>query len=1063
MSRPNISYPTPIAAPSFDSPMSSRSGGLDASPMPRGDKPRQTSGAIGSAGTLDTRITRLLVTTKQLLQGLDSWARGELDEEGVSDVYVKLGNGFEICVAAFQKAGIDTRELDPIPQDLRECLEEALSAEQSQGTLNRYLPQIREIIFNLLNGLKQKQAAYKRLLAERQPETPPPVEQLYARPPRSESSASGDPRLSARSGASSHSQASSASVSPRPIVSQLPPKVPSSMALAERPQRAGLPARPAPPDAFRPPRMRVPDGSKRSVSPSPQPEAEAPQLVRHQLVDNPVPIAPSPSNGPSSLPKAPPRPDRYSRDRDSFGNPRLVSRFSADSEVINGSPIRSPVSHSPPQSLQALSEAPEIPTAPPAPPSPPAPTAAPALPTLNFPSSSLDFGDDVESRSGGTHINSLAEVPAETRATLAALGRADGLERRASKRFSSYTFSKMLPTSPNHSKSASAGSPQRPMRRVDRPPPMPALPESLASSNLAVTADDTHSRASSSPASTRHSQLNGDTLLLPTTDPSASPSSTHTDDSFKDASEGGSVRIVKTPDPEEPLQQNTPRPHDANGAGSASPNGPTSISVFLQIGPQVKKASLDLPLSLSALRLMFMERFEYDPGMDDFPDVYMRDPRTGVQYELEDMEDLREGCILNLNIEVLDQVKQHIDHTFATIMQELKEVKSSIDHSRRISMSPAASLLTVSPSYSKRLPIIKTPDAPSRPSSPRPDRSVSSTVQPIVQADLRAHQEEVQNLRRDLAIMRQVHVDFLSETKNQFSHLKEQSGSMRHMITTKSGGSRALLDVSKTKIEELCQETIQAVDDISDMIDAAREDAHKRFVIPSKSQMAKINADLAKASELVDRFTREVTAVEPTWRATWHFELSRVMEEQKLLPYQTKLTTDLKNDIKDATEMLSVVQDFVHQRQTGLGRTGSRGFRTPEPDVTPVIPNLLMEIRTKESTDPTQRLRAIEAQQKAREKEKLNKTDDFTEELTGFVGQKKLKKTGGTEEAERMRQRRHDVTVRRMLSGSGEDAGGGLLSPQVTGASMTTSGTASPTVLGPALSGRTSRSENKGG
>jgi len=58
-----------------------------------------------------------------------------------------------------------------------------------------------------------------------------------------------------------------------------------------------------------------------------------------------------------------------------------------------------------------------------------------------------------------------------------------------------------------------------------------------------------------------------------------------------------------------------------------------------------------LPISLSSLRLLFMERFEYDPGMEDFPDLYIRDNRTGIQFELEDMDDLREGCVLSLNFE----------------------------------------------------------------------------------------------------------------------------------------------------------------------------------------------------------------------------------------------------------------------------------------------------------------------------------------------------------------------------------------------------------------------------
>jgi hypothetical protein len=305
------------------------------------------------------------------------------------------------------------------------------------------------------------------------------------------------------------------------------------------------------------------------------------------------------------------------------------------------------------------------------------------------------------------------------------------------------------------------------------------------------------------------------------------------------------------------------------------------------------------------------------------------------------------------------------------------------------------------------------------------------------EADLRAQAVEVQNLRRDLAIMRQIHVDFLQETKENFSKLRSQNVSMKEVVKTKMGGSRAILDNSKAKLEQQCQDTIQAVEEINDIIDAARLDASKRFVTPSRSQMATIQSDLKKATEMVEAFARDVTSVDPTWRATWQLELSRVMEEQKLLSHQTKLAQDLKNDIKDATDMLANVSAFVEQRTTGGARVGSgKGFRPASPDESGGIPNLLMEIRTKES-DPTQRLRAIEAQQKAREKEKANKTDEFTSELGDFVKGRKLKKTGGTEEAERMRQRRQEQTLRKMLTGDGNgEVGGGTLTPQTTGTSV---------------------------
>lgn len=235
----------------------------------------------------------------------------------------------------------------------------------------------------------------------------------------------------------------------------------------------------------------------------------------------------------------------------------------------------------------------------------------------------------------------MPEVPPETRATLAALQRSDALERRASKRFSSYTFNRMLPSSPNHAKAASVDSPQRPTRRAERAPPMPALPESMASNNLAIVSGEEGRDRTPSPQDVSYLQANGND----TSRRSASPPSSRSDAS------PSSVRIVRTPDPEDITHQSTPRPGDITAASISPASTSGTASVFLQVGRTVKKASLELPVTLSALRLLFMERFEYDPGMEDFPDVYLRDNRTGVQFELEDMEDLREGCVLSLNIE----------------------------------------------------------------------------------------------------------------------------------------------------------------------------------------------------------------------------------------------------------------------------------------------------------------------------------------------------------------------------------------------------------------------------
>jgi hypothetical protein len=56
-------------------------------------------------------------------------------------------------------------------------------------------------------------------------------------------------------------------------------------------------------------------------------------------------------------------------------------------------------------------------------------------------------------------------------------------------------------------------------------------------------------------------------------------------------------------------------------------------------------------LSISSLRMLFVDKFSYNPGLDNFPAIYIRDPSSGVQYELEDMDEVKEKCLLSLNIE----------------------------------------------------------------------------------------------------------------------------------------------------------------------------------------------------------------------------------------------------------------------------------------------------------------------------------------------------------------------------------------------------------------------------
>jgi hypothetical protein len=56
---------------------------------------------------VESAVTRLLVSIKQLLECLTQWANANSSEEDVSDVYVRLGNDFNAAVAAFAFYEID--------------------------------------------------------------------------------------------------------------------------------------------------------------------------------------------------------------------------------------------------------------------------------------------------------------------------------------------------------------------------------------------------------------------------------------------------------------------------------------------------------------------------------------------------------------------------------------------------------------------------------------------------------------------------------------------------------------------------------------------------------------------------------------------------------------------------------------------------------------------------------------------------------------------------------------------------------------------------------------------
>jgi len=482
-----------------------------------------------------------------------------------------------------------------VPEDLRNVLEQCLAEDATQDNLELYLPTVRQIITNLLQGLRGKQSIYRRIVSDH----------------RHRSDASGHSRTESRSSRSDRTSRREGSHR-----SQLSRTITEN----ERPERDSTSRRSAQSSGRRrdpiPQGTSTPNGDEQSVG------GFAPSIPEHPT----HPQDPDPGDFPNPY-------ESQSRTQRTIPPP-IEPPPPPESYLVDQQPSRS---------LYLPDENPTIP--------PQSPSAVPAsvkryslvdkpasTPAVVVEPSSPDI-PDTNSSTPPPDTPPLDGLQAPAVATsLAALKKSDALERRASKRFSTYNISKMTGVSTTRDRSLRGGHPSRRsllavssaltpgelavLTEVDDDEPSPAVKREGSS----------RSRRSVSRPSTPDRQVNPPVPPLPSTpartpEPTIAPSAPATSQS-EEASQ--------QPIPEEPVEP---------------PSDGSRLSVFLQLGREVKKATIEPGLSFSSLRMLFVDKFSYNPGLENFPAIYIRDPSSGVQYELEDMDEVKEKCLLSLNIE----------------------------------------------------------------------------------------------------------------------------------------------------------------------------------------------------------------------------------------------------------------------------------------------------------------------------------------------------------------------------------------------------------------------------
>lgn len=882
---------------------------------------------------IEKSVTHLLVATKQLLETLTQWSRHQATDAQVSDVYVRLGYEFNIACRAFTAINVDTSDLGNVPELLRHILESTLSQEASVESLEKYLPRIRDIIINLLHGLKRKQ------------------QKLRQKQSRDGTPMNGEASLPRNSSVSSVGSANTG------LTTLLDQGLNNNFRL---------------------------EGDRDSASAS-----------------MPSEVPPRMSSATSSRKIVPPKAPSRGND-DVASEPSTIS-----STTMQGMPVLPPYSGD------------EIPL----------PAGAAELSVDNFPPP--------------------PPPPKQTNA-LAALQRGGDLERRASRRYSAYQISKHLGASPN-------GLPMLPPTQ-NSPIPNRGRNDARESMRAVQIRGERHARQNSARLATESSpgrvpsriseESSKPPILEPPIDTGGEDSPTvKTPDNmlrqppvdFGATLQGpptdslpvfsASSPVKTAPDEQVPAKQQPPAeareasPYASNDrqfSPEQSPPLDKELTVFLQYKTKVKKFVLTdgyKNLSIARLQLAFIEKFAWNTHSNgvDLPEIYIQDPVSGVRHELEDLNDIKDRSVLVLNIEVLDEVKRHIDEGLGGLRKIVEGVKTAVDDQQisiqrvsdrqqdaakdmaRLAVAPVAPKM----SYANNPNLNGTPTAPSR---------IGGQVQ----------LSEIQSLRRDLAVLRQTYSSFQSDVQSSMSSLRAKAISVKEVAqkaatpNIKGESGRAYVNAGKKTLQDDSDKLVTNVDDLQDIVEDLRKDVVLRGVRPHPRQLQTVAKDISQAGVNLKKLQEFLKREKLIWTSVWEKELDTVCSDREELTIQEDIAIDLEDDLAKATQIFALVEEATKEQMkdapngiVGTGRVkGLNHVVAADPSV--AKEGVLGEVRALQPNHEN-RLEAIERAEKLRQKElEGRRGGEFQKELGNFVEEGKLKKSGGFEEAERARKAKDD-------------------------------------------------------
>ncbi|CAO3594215.1 unnamed protein product [Absidia cylindrospora] len=483
---------------------------------------------------------------------------------------------------------------------------------------------------------------------------------------------------------------------------------------------------------------------------------------------------------------------------------------------------------------------------------------------------------------------------------------------------------------------------------------------------------------------------------------------------------------------------------------------PSSLTLYLQMDQQTKKVSYSGEITLPALSMLFIERFGYSAGQQDFPTIYIRDPTLpNVSYELQDLSDVTDKSILSFSLqgekdenskEWMEPMLKEWNETRRTMLEQMErleqkmtdrssETETLVQQVVRQTLASTASQQSeqVAPTSldddsksetqtdtESQLDTTENGAAPS-------DISPTTTTEPPVDLKLQQQQQqdEIEKLQRQVMILRQAQNEQQEEHSKVVKELQDENEKLKELTDNKSDGdevpsvAKAIPSQARHYIEQGKEELLTSSDkitarleDLQDAIDHLKLDVTQRKCRPSETQMEHCREERKALGDEIEAFGVYITKVKPIWKKTWEQELQTIVKEQQTLKEQEGLLLDMNDDLAALQEVFENLEKICAFQEKARRQVREFHVAPPE-DGFEGMSSVLKQVATID-VDHDRRLKALDMADRMRQRELANRTDDFEKELSTFVDNKKLKKTGGAMEIDRLRQEK-DEAMRQQL------------------------------------------------